>query len=45
MSKSISSAIDAKGLHEVNVLHAGEETFPLAKKVRAVAAGRLVEDL
>jgi predicted AAA+ superfamily ATPase len=32
-------------LQEVVVIHAGEECFPLAKRVRAVAAGRILDDL
>ena len=29
----------------IDVIHAGEHTFPLAKRIRALAAGRLLEDL
>ncbi len=42
---SMRSALRDLSLDELNVVHAGEETFPLARRVRAIAAGRLVEDL
>jgi len=42
---SIRSALDDLELRQVVVVHAGEKTFPLAERVRAVAAGRLLEDL
>ena len=32
-------------LGRLDVVHAGEETFPMRKKVRAVALGRLLDDL
>jgi hypothetical protein len=32
-------------LGELVVVHAGEESFPLAPRIRAVAAHRLVDDL
>ena len=32
-------------LERLDVIHAGDETFPLAPRVRAVALARLLEDL
>ena len=29
----------------LDVIHARTETFPLAERIRAVAAGRMLEDL
>jgi predicted AAA+ superfamily ATPase len=45
VTPSIRSALQDLELQEVVVIHAGEESFPLAKRVRAVAAGRLLDDL
>jgi len=45
VTPSIKAALDALELREVVVIHAGDQSFPLGKKVRAVAAARLVEDL
>jgi hypothetical protein len=39
------SALEDLGLDRLDVVHAGESTFPLAENVRAVAAGRLLQDL
>jgi hypothetical protein len=33
------------GLARLDVIHAGEATFPLAPKIRAVAAQRILTDL
>ena len=33
------------GLSRVDVIHAGDDTFPLAKGIRAVSAERLLTDL
>jgi len=39
------SALEDLQLTRLDVVHAGRETFPLHKRVRAVAASRLLEDL
>ena len=44
-TRSMRSAIADLDLRSLDVIHAGEESFPLAKGIRAVAASRLVEDL
>jgi len=36
--------VDLK-LERLDVLHAGENTFPLAPKIRAVAARRMLQDI
>jgi hypothetical protein len=45
VTPSIKAAMEALDLQEVIVLHAGDRTFPLGKKVKAVAASRLIEDV
>ena len=45
ITRSIRSAVTDLELHSLDVIHAGEETFPLAKGIRAVAAVRMLEDL
>jgi predicted AAA+ superfamily ATPase len=45
ITPSINAALDALNLQEVVVIHAGDQTFPLSKKVRAVPASRLIEDI
>lgn len=45
ITASINAAIDALDLHEVTIVHAGDQTFPLGKKIRAVAASRLIDDI
>jgi predicted AAA+ superfamily ATPase len=45
ITPSIRSALQDLGLTRLDVIHAGSATFPLARKVRAVAATRLLEDL
>ncbi|HVN83960.1 MAG TPA: hypothetical protein VMW17_03850 [Candidatus Binatia bacterium] len=39
------AALEDLRLTDLTVVHAGAETFPLARRVRAVAARRLEEDL
>ena len=39
-----SALIDLR-LDRLDVIHAGRTTFPLGTNVRAVAAGRLLEDI
>jgi predicted AAA+ superfamily ATPase len=44
-SRSMHSARESLGLDRLDLIHAGEHTFPLAEGVRAVAFARLAEDL
>lgn len=45
LTRALRSAVADLRLERLDVIHAGTETFPLAKGVRAVAAGRMLEDL
>jgi hypothetical protein len=45
VTRSMHVALADLTLERLDVLHAGEHTFPLAPRIRAVAAGRLLEDL
>lgn len=45
VTPSMRSALQDLRLDRLDVLHAGEHTFPLAPRVRAVAASRLLEDV
>jgi uncharacterized protein len=45
VTKSLRSAISVLGLHHSYVIHAGTETFPLAKDITALAASRIASDL
>ncbi|MCC7108617.1 MAG: ATP-binding protein [Deltaproteobacteria bacterium] len=45
VTPSMRHALADLGLDSIDVVHAGAETFPLAPKVRAVAAERLLLDL
>jgi predicted AAA+ superfamily ATPase len=45
LTRSLRSAHDALKLDRLDVVHAGENTFPLDDRVRAVAFPRLFEDL
>ncbi|MCI0692970.1 DUF4143 domain-containing protein [candidate division KSB1 bacterium] len=45
LTPSMQSALADLKLHRLDVIHAGEHTFPLEKRVRAVAFSRLLEDL
>ncbi len=45
VTRSMHSAIKDLGLTRLDVVHAGRDTFPLTKIVRAVAANRLLTDL
>ena len=44
-TRSMHAARDLLGLEEVVVVHAGAESYPMAKGIRAVALTRLVEDV
>ena len=45
LTRSMRSAMADLQLRSLDLIHAGDETFPLAKNIRAVAAGRLLDDL
>lgn len=45
LSPSIRSALAELKLDRVDVVHAGDHTFPLAERVRALSLSRLYEDL
>ncbi len=45
LTPSMRIALADLDLQRLDVIHAGSETFPLAKKVRAVALARLLEDI
>jgi hypothetical protein len=45
LTPSMRSALSDLRLHRLDVIHAGDATFPLADRVRAVAFSRIVEDL
>ena len=45
LTRSMRSALWDLRLAELTVIDAGEGSFPMAEKVRAVAAGRLLKDL
>ena len=44
-SRSLRSAVETLQLDRAFVIHGGKDSFPLAKEVEAVAAGRLMQDL
>ena len=41
----VRSALEDLELTRLDVIHAGSETFPLERRVRAIAARRLLDDL
>ena len=45
VTRSMRTAFADLDLRSLDVIHAGEDTFPLARGIRAVAASRLVVDL
>jgi predicted AAA+ superfamily ATPase len=45
LTPSMRMALDDLNLRRLDVVHSGESTFPLAKRVRALAFSRLLEDL
>ncbi len=45
VSRSMRAAVSDLRLRELTVVHAGEHSFPLAERVRAVALTRLLEDI
>ena len=45
ITRSMRTAVADLPLHSLDVIHAGADTFPLARGIRAVAAVRMLEDL
>lgn len=45
LTPSMGIALSDLRLGRLDVIHAGEETFPMREKIRAVALGRLLDDL
>lgn len=45
ITPSMMSAMADLSLSRLDLIHAGDETFPLAKKIRAVSANRILDDL
>ena len=45
VSRAMRSAMTDLELGSLDVIHAGDHTFPLARNIRAVAAARLLDDL
>ncbi len=45
LTTSMRSALSNLSLKSLNVIHAGEETFQMEKRVRAIALSRLLDDL
>ena len=45
LSPSIRSALADLALDRIDIVHAGDHTFPLAERVRALALCRLYDDL
>ena len=45
VTPSMRSALDDLGLESIVLVHAGDRTFPLAERIRAVALSRMFEDI
>ena len=45
LTRSMAAVLEDLDLERLDVIHAGERTFPLAPKVRAVAAGELLDKI
>ena len=45
VTRSMHSALAELPLVGIDVIHAGDQSFPLSKQIRAVAAARMLEDL
>lgn len=45
LTRSMHNALDDLKLARLDVIHAGDETFPLAQRVRAVSASRMLTDV
>ena len=38
-------ALDDLGLSRIDVIHAGAESFPLARRVQAISASKMLEEI
>lgn len=45
LTRSVRTALDDLGLRRLDIIHAGEHTFPLGDRIRAVAISRLLKDI
>ena len=45
LTKSMQTALEDLGLSRIDVIHAGEHSFPLASRIHAMPATRIYEDL
>ena len=45
LTRSLRAALEALDLQKAFVIHAGEKTFPLHRKITAVAAHKVLEDI
>ena len=45
VTPSMRSALDDLALESIDIVHAGDRTFPLTEKIRAVAFSRMFEDI
>ena len=45
LSPSLLAALDTLQLQKIFLVHAGDRSFPLHRKVEAVAADRIIEDI
>jgi hypothetical protein len=45
LTRSLRASLEDLDLQRAFVIHAGEKTFPLHRKVTAVAANRVLEDI
>lgn len=45
LTRSMRSAMDDLGLSRLDVIHAGDHSFPLAEHVHAIAGARILDDL
>jgi predicted AAA+ superfamily ATPase len=45
VTRSMREALKDLGLERLDVIHAGESTFPLAEKIRAVALSQITREL
>ena len=45
ITPSMRAALEDLELSRIDIIHAGSETFPLARRIRAVAARRILQDL
>jgi uncharacterized protein len=45
MTRSVHVAIEDLKLQRLDIIHAGDYSFPLAERVRAIALGQLLDDI